>query len=156
MYAFVSALMLHTLAAVVWVGGMFFVHFILLPSLDGLGQTERFAVLARVVPSFVRWVWVSILVILGTGYGVLLLGYRGGIGGGGIHIDMMQAMGWGMIVLFIYMDVWPWRLFLRARAAGNFDRAEKYLASVRFLLRAILGVGMVTAAVGATGSLWAN
>lgn len=156
MVAFVISLMLHTLAAVIWVGGLFFVHYTLLPSLDGVDRNERFTVIARVVPVFVRWVWGSIVVILITGYGVLLLGYRGGIGGGGIHIDIMQALGLAMIALFGYMDLFPWRLFLRARAAGEMDRADRHLTTVRALIQIILLFGMVTAAVGATGSLWAN
>jgi uncharacterized membrane protein len=156
MVAFVISLMLHTLAAVVWVGGLFFVHYTLLPSLDGIDRNERFTVLARVVPVFVRWVWASIVVILVTGYGVLLLGYRGGIGGGGIHIDIMQALGLIMIALFGYMDLFPWRLFLRARAAGELDKAESRLGTVRFLIGITLILGLITAAVGATGSLWAN
>ena len=155
MILFALSLVFHTLAAIIWVGGVFFVRTILLPSLDGWEATERFAVLARVLPVFFRVIWGSVVVLLVTGYGVLLFGYSDGLGGGGVHVDIMQAVGWLLILAFAYLDWGPFRYFLRARAAGDMDRAEAKLVILRKGFSVTLGLGLLTAAVGATGSLWA-
>ena len=156
MVLFTLALMLHTIAAIIWVGGMFFAGVVLLPSLEIWEDPERFAVVARVLPVFFRWVWAAIIAILGTGYGVLLLGYRGGVGGGGVYVDIMQALGLAMIVGFAYVDWVPWRAFLRARAAGDMTRAMVKLHAARSGFMALTAIGLITAAVGGTGSFWAN
>ena len=152
---FAASLVLHMIAAIVWVGGVFFVRAVLLPSLDEWDAAERYAVLARVLPVFFRTVWGAVAVLLVTGYGVLLFGYSDGLGGGGIHVDIMQVLGWVLIAAFAYLDFGPFRFFLRARAAGDFDRATAKLASLRKGFAVTMGLGMLTAAVGVSGSLWA-
>ena len=58
---------IHLIAAVVGVGGMAFVLFILLPSLRVLGDDQR-AVLVKAVMSRFRWAsWGAILLLLGSG-----------------------------------------------------------------------------------------
>ena len=155
MILFALSLVFHTLAAIIWVGGVFFVRTILIPSLDGWEATERFAVLARVLPVFFRVIWGTVVVLLITGYGVLLFGYSDGLGGGGVHVDIMQAVGWILILAFVYLDFVPFRSFLRARAAGDMDRAADKLDLLRKGFGLTLILGLLTAAVGATGSLWA-
>ncbi len=155
MVIFALSLVFHTLASIIWVGGMFFVRAILIPSLDGWAPAEQFAVLARVLPVFFRVIWGTVVVLLVTGYGVLLFGYSDGLGGGGIHVDIMQAAGWILIFSFIYLDFVPFRSFLRARASGDMDRAAHKLALLRKGFGLTLILGLLTAAVGATGSLLA-
>jgi uncharacterized membrane protein len=155
MVLFALSLVLHTLASIVWVGGVFFVRVVLIPSLHGWEAPERFAVLARVMPVFFRVIWGAVVVLLLTGYGVLLFGYSDGLGGGGVHVDIMQFFGWILILSFVYMDLGPFRGFLRARAGGDMDRAAHKLDELRKGMSYTLFLGMVTAAVGATGSLWA-
>jgi len=156
MVLFTLALMLHTFGVIVWVGGLFFVAAVLMPAVQTWADTERFAVLARVVPLYFRWVWLAIVAIVATGYGVLLLGYRGGVGGGGFYVDAMQMLGIAMVLGFAYVDWVPWRAFLRARAAGDMVRATAKLHSARSGLLALMSAGFITAAIGATGSFWAN
>ena len=155
MVFFATCLVFHMLAAIIWIGGAFFVRAILLPALDGTGAAERFAVLARVLPVFFRAIWVAVAVLLLTGYGVLLFGYNDGLGGGGIHVDIMQFIGWALILAFIYLDFGPFRFFLRALAADDLDRAAAKMLALRDGFTVVLGLGMLTAAVGVSGSLWA-
>jgi uncharacterized membrane protein len=155
MLSFTLALALHTLAALVWVGGMFFAHMVLRPAVAELPPAERLALWARVFPRFFRWVWLSVAVLLATGYGVLLLGYRGGVTGGGPHIDIMQVTGLTMAALYVYLYFGPWRAFRHAMAAADLPAAAAAQAGIRRIVTINLVLGLFTTAVGATGGLWA-
>ncbi|CAA7613967.1 CopD family protein [Magnetospirillum sp. UT-4] len=155
MIAFVLALAIHTLASVVWVGGMFFAHMILRPSVLEMAPADRLALWSRVFPRFFRWVWASIAALLVTGYGVLLLGYRGGIAGGALHIDIMQAVGLVMIGNFTYLYFGPYATFRRRLAEGDLPGAAESQGRVRMIVTVNLVLGLFTTAVGATGTLWA-
>lgn len=155
MVLFAASLVLHMLAAIVWVGGVFFVRSVLFPALSGWDQVERHQAVARILPEFFRVVWWAVGVLLVTGYGVLLFGYSDGLGGGGIHVDIMQAIGWILILAFVYLDFGPFRFFQKALEAGDPDHAAAKLEELRVGLSVTLGLGMLTAAVGVSGSLWA-
>jgi len=155
MFAFALALALHTVAAAVWVGGMFFAYLVLRPAIADLAVDERLGLWLKVLPVFFRWVWLAVATLLATGYGVLLLGYRGGLGGGGLHIDIMQATGLTMIALFAYLFFVPWQGLRAAMAAGDLDAASRQQGRIRVIVGVNLALGLFTAAVGATGTLWA-
>lgn len=155
MFAFAFSLAFHTLAAIIWVGGMFFAHVALRPAVAPLPPAERLALWRRTLPRFFAWVWACVAVLLASGYGVLLLGYRGGLGGGGLHIDIMQATGTVMMVLFAYLFFAPWQAFKRAMAAADLTEAAGALARIRQIVTINLTLGLFTAAIGATGALWA-
>jgi hypothetical protein len=61
-------------------------------------------------------VWASIVGLVVSGYGMILL-YLGGLRGVGVHILVMQGIGIIMMLLFVYLFVLPWRqqivVFLR-------------------------------------------
>jgi uncharacterized membrane protein len=155
MFAFALALAVHTLAALIWVGGMFFAHVILRPAALDLAPPERLGLWRRVLPRFFTWVWLSIAALLVTGYGVLFLGYRGGMTGGALHIDLMQATGLIMMVNFTYLYFGPFRAFKRAVDSGGFPAAAAALGRVRTIVIVNLILGLFTTALGATGTLWA-
>lgn len=155
MLAFALALALHTVAAVIWVGGMFFAHMALRPAVLPMQPAERLGLWLRVLPRFFAWVWVAVLTLAATGWGVLLLGYRGGLGGGGLHIDIMQVTGSVMMMLFVYLFFAPWQAFKRAMKAGELAEAGAAQARIRGIVTINLALGLFTAAIGATGALWA-
>lgn len=149
---FAVAIGLHTLAAVIWVGGMFFAHMALRPSLTEMSPPERLGLWRRVLPRFFSWVWLSILTILVTGYGVLFTGYRGGIGGGALHVDTMQASGLVMVVLFVYLFFGPFRSFKRFVAQGDIPAAAASQARIRQIVTVNLALGVFTVFIGAAGT----
>lgn len=155
MLEFSLALAFHTLAAVVWVGGMFFAHIILRPALMEREPELRLTLWTRIFPRFFRWVWLSVITLLVTGYGVLLLGYRGGVTGGGPHIDIMQTTGLTMIALYAYLFFGPYRGFKAAMAAGDLPSAAVFHAKIRQIVMINLVLGVFTTCIGATGTLWA-
>ena len=68
---------LHALAAVVWVGGMFFAYMVLRPATGPLAAPMRLQLWQRVLGRFFPWVWASVAVHLATGYGMLFAFFGG-------------------------------------------------------------------------------
>lgn len=144
---------LHTVAAVVWVGGMFFAHMALRPVLAGLPPAERLRLWDGILPRFFFWVWVSVISLLVTGYGVILFGY-GGFAGLAPHINIMQATGLVMMALYVWLYFVPYQAFRRAMAAGDVPAAGTAHGRIRRIISINLPLGLITAAVGATGGFW--
>lgn len=144
---------LHTVAAVVWVGGMFFAHMALRPVLAGLAPAERLKLWDGILPRFFFWVWVSIATLLVTGYGVIVWGY-GGFVGLAMHINIMQGIGLLMMLLYSWLYFVPYREFRRAMTAGDFPAAGAAQARIRRVISVNLPLGLITSAVGATGGFW--
>src|SRR4029078_12758895 len=68
---------LHALAAVIWVGGMFFAYMVLRPASGPLDPASRLALWHRVFSRFFPWVWASIAVLLVSGYWMLFVHFGG-------------------------------------------------------------------------------
>lgn len=151
--AYAGAMALHTLAAVVWVGGMFFAHLILRPVLAQRPPEERLAVWRQVFPRFFVWVWASIAVLLVTGYSTLLLGFKAGFTGGPGHVDVMQLLGLVMMALYTQLFFGPWQGFKRAFAAGDLPKAAEYQGRIRHIVAVNLTLGLISIVVGVAGSL---
>jgi uncharacterized membrane protein len=145
---------LHVLAAVVWVGGMFFAYMVLRPAAGPLDPPLRLALWRRVFSGFFPWVWTSIAVLLASGYAMLFLHF-GGFARAGFHVHLMQATGILMMLLFAHLFFAPWRRFSRAVDTGALQDAAAALAQIRLIVAINLMLGLVTAAVGASGRFWA-
>ena len=81
---------LHVLAAVVWVGGMFFAYMVLRHSLGPLEPAARIALWYRIFYRFLPWVWASVTLLLLSGYSMLFLHF-GGFAGAGLPVDSCRA-----------------------------------------------------------------
>jgi uncharacterized membrane protein len=144
---------LHVLAAVVWVGGMFFAYMVLRQSLGALEPAVRLALWHRVLGRFFPWVWASIGLLLVSGYSMLFHSF-GGFAGAGLHIHVMQGTGIVMMLLFLYLFFAPWRRFDLAVESGAFTEAAKELEQIRRIVAINLALGLLTVAVGASGRFW--
>lgn len=147
------SLLLHDLAATLWVGGMFFAYVVLRPSLAATPAAERLALWQRVFSRFFPWVFAAIAVLLATGYGLLVL-VHGGFGGAGAHIHIMQLTGWLMFLLFFHLYFVPWRRYRRALAQGDPGDGARWLGQMRLIIQVNLVLGLITVAVGASGRAW--
>ena len=145
---------LHVLAAILWVGGMFFAYMVLRPSAGPLEPPARLALWHRVFGRFFPFVWASIAVLLASGYAMLFLRF-GGFAGAGLHIHIMQATGLLMMLLFLHLFFAPWRRFSRAVAAGAWSDAATALDRIRRIVAINLVLGVITVAAGASGRFWA-
>lgn len=144
---------LHILAAVIWVGGMFFAYLVLRPSAGPLEPPARLALWQRVFGRFLPWVWASIAALLISGYAMLFLHF-GGFAGAAPHINVMQVTGILMIMVFLHLYFAPWRRFSRAVQAGAFADAAASLDQIRRMVAINLVLGLITVAVGASGRFW--
>jgi uncharacterized membrane protein len=150
----IIGLAVHVLAAVVWVGGMFFAYVVLRPVAGALEPMPRLALWRGVLGRFFPWVWASIAALLLSGYGMLLLGL-GGFAGAGMHVHLMQASGFLMMALFLHLYFAPWRRLQRALDQGDGAAAAAQLGQIRRIVGINLVLGLITAVVGASGRFWA-
>src|SRR5512137_1875877 len=64
---------LHVLAVVVWVGGMFVMHFAVRPvAVAQLPPAQRLPLLAGILGRFFGWVTAAVLLVLATGVAMIL------------------------------------------------------------------------------------
>lgn len=144
------ALILHVLSAIVWVGGMFFALIVLRPASGPLDAVPRLHLWLRVFEGFFPWVFVTVALLLLSGYGMVF----GGFAGIGLHIHLMQGIGIVMILVFLHLYFAPWQRFRVRLAAGDNAGAAAQLNQIRILVTVNLVLGLTTAAIGASGRYW--
>ena len=110
------AIALHVLAAVIWIGGMFFAVYVQRPAAGALEADVRVALWGRALGRFLPAVWALVAVILGTGYWMVFAAY-GGLAGLPIYLKLMHGIGWIMVLLFLHLWFAPYRRFRAALAA---------------------------------------
>ncbi|MDD3449434.1 MAG: CopD family protein [Gammaproteobacteria bacterium] len=143
------AIALHLLAAIVWVGGMFFAHMALRPAANGLLEPrQRLPLMRRVFAGFFPWVWASVALILVTGFWIFLGPYQGQAG---LHVHIMSGLGLVMAAIFAYIWFAPYPRLGRAVDAGDFPAAAPHLAMIRRLIATNLVLGLVTSVLGGAG-----
>lgn len=149
-----TLLLLHVIAATVWVGGMFFAYVILRPSIGGIEPApERPRLWRRVFERFFLWVSISVLVLLATGYAMIFLVF-GGFAGAGLYIHIMNATGLLMFLIYGHLRFAVWPKFRKAVDAGDFETAAAKLTTIRRIVALNLGLGWITIGAGATGPYW--
>ncbi len=146
-------LALHALAAVVWVGGMFFAYLVLRPAAGPLEPPDRQGLWRRAFGGFFPWVWLSILVLLVSGY-ALIFHVHGGFGAAGLHIHLMQGTGLLMMALYLHLFFAPWRRYRSAVDRGEREVAARNLEQIRRIVGINLALGLLTVALGASGRYW--
>ena len=149
----VLGLLVHILAAVIWVGGMFFAHVMLRPALAALEPAQRVALWRRVFARFFPAIWLAIAALLGSGYGMAVLA-MGGLAQAGFHVQVMQGIGIVMMLAFGHLYFAPWRRFRRFVDAGDVAAAAAQLTQIRAIVTLNLVLGLIVVVVGATGRYW--
>jgi uncharacterized membrane protein len=148
-----AALILHSLSAVVWVGGMFFALLALRPATVPLEPGVRLELWGRVLDRFFAWVIAAIVLLLASGYG-MIFGVYGGFRGIGLHVDIMQGIGIVMMLLFFHLYFAPWRRLRAALTRQDFPAAAAQLNQVRIIVTVNLVLGLITVGVGSSGRYW--
>lgn len=141
------ALALHLLAAMVWVGGMFFAHMALRPAAQELLEPpQRLPLLKRVLDRFFPWVWLAVILILATGYWVFLGPWQGQAG---LYVHVMQGLGLVMAALYSFIYFVPYRRMGRALEAGDIPAAGAHMAVIRRIIGINLVLGLITSFIAA-------
>jgi uncharacterized membrane protein len=151
--AMTLALLLHSLAAVIWVGGMFFAHMALRPAVFALEPPLRLKLLRTVFSRFFPWVWASIAALLASGYGMIFLHF-GGFAGAGLHVHLMNGIGLLMMALYLHLYFAPWRRLRRAVDASDWPEGARNIGQIRRIVGINLVLGLITVAIGSSGRYW--
>ena len=143
------AFVLHLVAAVVWIGGMFFAYIVLRPSLGNYDPARRLNLWLAVFKRFFPWVWMAILFLLTSGYW-LLFNQFGGFATSPGYVHFMQLTGLIMIGLFVYLYYLPYPLFKSTTSKEDWPAASVALNRIRHIILINLVLGIVLlAGVGA-------
>ena len=137
----------HVLAAVVWVGGMFFAYLVLRPSLGVLEPNQRMLVHTQVFRRFFRVVWHAMPLSIITGFAMVFV-FMGGMQFQSPRVHLMMGLGLLMSAVFAFIYFGPYKRFRRttdkAAMAASLDTIRK-LIGVNLLL------GLATIVLGAIG-----
>jgi uncharacterized membrane protein len=147
------ALTLHILGAVVWVGGMFAAYICLRPAAGALEGPQRLQLWRHFFAKFFPWAWVSVLLLLASGYWMLVSTF-GGFKGAPLYINLMQALGLIMVALFVWLFHGPWLKFKRAVDVKDWPAAAMHLGMIAKIIMINLPLGLVVVAIGGTGRFW--
>lgn len=147
------AIALHVLAAIIWIGGMFFALMVLRPAAGKLEPPDRLPLWNRVFGRFFPWVWVAIAVLVISGYWMIFSGW-GGFSRLPVHVYLMQGIGWLMILVYLHLWFAPYKRLREAISARVFPDAAKQLNHIRILITINLFLGLINAVIGASGKYW--
>ncbi len=145
---------LHLLAAVVWVGGMFFAWMVLRPAaVSALEAPPRLRLWLEVFPRFFYWVWAAVIVLPVTGVGMLQLRFSG-FGNAPRYVDVMTGLFIVMLALFLRIQVLQLPELRRAVTAQEWSNGGAVLGRIRRLVGINLVLGLLVVAIaGARPSL---
>lgn len=132
------------MAVVIWVGGMLFAHMMLRPvAASQLEPPARLKLWVGVFRRFFPAVWVSIIVILVTGFWVISATY-GGFKGLPMYINVMMTTGIIMMFIFFHVFFAPYKRLRQAVAAEDWPAGGKKLAQIRMLVGINTIIGFLT------------
>ena len=145
------AVALHVLAAVVWVGGMFFAYLALRPALSEHSILARAHLWAAVFRRFFIWVWTSIAVLLVTGFFMIFNAF-GGFRLTPMFVNLMMALGILMMLLFVYVVFLPYRQLRHGVEVNAEPEARKAMNQIRIVILINLILGLIVIFVAASGA----
>ena len=142
--------LIHLLAVLIWVGGMFFAHLVLRPAaVETLEPPQRLKLLDAVFRRFFNWVWGAAGAILVTGFYLIYL--DGGIAHAARHVHIMLASGLAMMAIFGYVFFACYVPFSLHVAKQRWKEAGEILGRIRKLVALNLVLGLLTVSVVAIG-----
>ena len=150
------AIALHLLAAVIWVGGMFFAYMALRPVAAALLEPPlRLPLWSQVFARFFPWVTAAVIILPITGYW-MVFNVLGGMSGVGLHIHLMQGIGIVMILLYGHLYFGPYRRLKLAIEKQDWKDAGARLAVIRKIIATNLSLGLVVVVVASSGRFGAT
>lgn len=140
---------LHVLAAVIWVGGMFFAYVALRPAaVEVLEPPARLRLWAATFRRFFPWVWAAVIAIVGSGFHMLAV-----LRAAPPYIVTMLLAGLVMAVIYAYIYFAPFAALKAGCAAQDWKSAGAALSRIRVLIGVNLTLGLLTVSVAILGRL---
>ncbi|KAF1054088.1 MAG: hypothetical protein GAK43_01075 [Stenotrophomonas maltophilia] len=153
MSTFALVYSLHVLAALIWVGGMFFAWMVLRPAAGVLPPPARLGLWSEVFPRFFRWVWAAVLVLPVTGVGMLQLSFNG-MAGAPRYVQVMMGLYVAMLALFIRVQALQLPALRQAVGASDWPAGAEALGRIRRTVGFNLLLGMALVAFVAARPHW--
>jgi len=144
-------LALHVLAAVIWVGGMFFAYIVLRPTAaEQLEPPIRLKLWVGVFSRFFPYVWASVILLPITGYMMVFMFYQG-FEQAPKYIHAMNGLGIIMILLYMHVFFAPYKRLKQAVANEDWSTGGKKLAQIRILIAINLSIGLIVVIAASAG-----
>lgn len=141
---------LHILSALIWVGGMFFAHMALRPTVATVLQPpERLTLLVGVFARFFVWVKISIVLLFISGF--WLIHIYGNFAKAGWHVHLMLLIAVIMTIIFGVIYAGSYKSLRYAVSLQQWPAAGAAMATVRRLVGINLILGLITVAIGMSG-----
>jgi uncharacterized membrane protein len=140
---------LHVVAALVWVGGMFFAWMVLRPAaMKALEGPARLKLWVEVFQGFFRWVWVAVVLLPISGVGMIHFQFAG-FEAAPRYVQVMMGLYVVMTALFIRIQALMLPELRMAVAAQDWPAGAAVLGKIRRLVGINLIVGLVLVAIAA-------
>ncbi len=147
---YTTLLFAHVLGVVVWVGGMFVLHFAVRPSAARLKDPPaRLTFLSSALGRFMAWAALAIVVVLASGLAMIFIG--GGFRNAHLSVHLMLAVGLVMMALYLHIRFAPFKRMRAAVVTGDWTAAAANLDMVRKKVVLNLSLGIVTIAIATIG-----
>ena len=138
--------LIHVLATVVWVGGMFFAHQCLRPAASSqLEGPQRLRLWNGVFARFFPWVWGCVALLIAGGH--TLIQQFGGFAAVPAHVHVMTGIGYLMAAIFVFLFFVPYARLRRAVAAEDWKAGAAALGLIRRLVGTNLVLGLTNIAL---------
>ena len=149
MTAFSTVYTLHLLAALVWVGGMFFAWMVLRPAIiAALEGPSRLKVWVQVFPRFFVWVWAAVIVLPTTGIGMIQLNFTS-FETAPRYVQIMMGLYVVMVALFLRIHSLQLPELQRAVEAEQWSEGVAALGRIRRLVGINLIIGLAVVVIAA-------
>lgn len=136
-------MILHLIAVIIWIGGMFFAHMILRPVVQQrLEPPLRLPLMSDVLGRFFYWVWLAVLSLWVTGLGLIFF-YQGGIAGIQLYVFVMLVLGTLMTLIFIYLFFVPFPRLKQALTVQDLKIGGQQLGIIRKIVATNLVLGLI-------------
>jgi uncharacterized membrane protein len=142
--------MIHIMAAVVWIGGMFFAYMALRPAAaEVLEPPQRLTLWTKTFARFFPWVWIIIIALPLTGI-ILIVNYKQGTPW---YVHAMIGLGVLMILIFLHVFFAPYKRLKNAVKTEDWAQGGKSLGQIRVLVGINTLLGMIIVLLTAAASM---
>jgi len=145
------AITLHVLAAIIWVGGMFFGFLAVRPALAEMDTKHRARIWVGIFRRFFPWVWGSIVVLLVSGIYMAFDSFDS-LAHAPIFVNVMMGLGILMMLIFGHLFFAPYKRLKQAVATGDDAMAVKSMAMIRVIMGVNLALGIIVVLDAMLGS----
>ncbi len=145
------AIAIHTLCAVIWVGGMFFAYLALRPVAGSLLEPPlRLQLWRQVFSKFFPWVSMAVVLLLTTGLW-MIFGVYGGMGNTRPYVHIMLLIGLIMMALYGHIYFAPYKRLQKSVDEQNWQEGGVQLGKIRKLIAVNLSLGLLVVVVASAG-----